>query len=156
MARISPVPIAARNLSIRSEILDQPNLLSLGQFDQSVGVGQTALTDGDQRGALALQRLETTLVAFDDAGELQGASVTLSQYTANWLGNVGLMARRATNLEEDNQALQLEIDQRQADVSGVNMDEELANLIVFQNAYNAAARVLSSVQELYDELLNVV
>lgn len=147
---------AAKDLQVREEVQNDPNLLALGSFDATVAIGAVALTSGDQRGALALQNIETKLVAFSSAGELKAGSVTLSQYTARILGNAGLMAQRAENFEEDNQALQQEVFQRNADVSGVNMDEELANLVIFQNAYNAAARILSSVQELYDSLLNAV
>ncbi len=147
---------AAKSLQVREDIQNDPNLLALGSFDVTAAVGEVALTSGDQRGALALQNMETTLVGFESAGELRSGSVTLSQYVARILGNAGLMAQRAENFEEDNQALQQEVFQRNADVSGVNMDEELANLVVYQNAYNAAARILSSVQELYDSLLNAV
>ncbi|TNE63674.1 MAG: flagellar hook-associated protein FlgK [Alphaproteobacteria bacterium] len=147
---------ASRDISIRSDIVSDPNMLSLAVFDQSAAVGDVALTDGDQRGALAFQDLETGLVNFSEAGELKAGSLTLTQYVARFLGNAGLQAQRAQNLEEDNLALQYEIAQRNSDVSGVNMDEELANLIVYQNAYGAAARILSSVQELYDTLLNAV
>ena len=147
---------AAKGIQIDPAIKSDPNLLSLAVFDVSGGVGDVVLTDGDQRGALAFQQLETSLVDFAPAGELKGSAVTLSQYVARFLGNAGLQAQRAQNLEEDNLALQQEIAQRNSDVSGVNMDEELANLVVYQNAYSAAARVLSSVQELYDNLLAVV
>lgn len=147
---------AAKDLQVRSDIQNDPNLLALGSFDATAAIGDVALTSGDQRGALALQAVETKLVDFDAAGELRAGNVTLSQYVARILGNAGLMAQRAANFEEDNQALQQEVFQRNADVSGVNMDEELANLVVYQNAYNAAARILSSVQELYDSLLNAV
>lgn len=147
---------AAKDLQVREEIQNDPNLLALGSFDAAAAVGAVALTSGDQRGALALQDIETKLVSFASAGELKAGNVTLSQYMARILGNAGLMAQRAENFEEDNEALQQEVFQRNADVSGVNMDEELANLVIFQNAYNAAARILSSVQELYDSLLNAV
>ena len=147
---------AAKELNVRNDIQNDPNLLALGSFDATVSIGTVALTSGDQRGALALQNLETKLVSFSSAGELKAGNVTLSQYVARILGNAGLMAQRAENFEEDNQALQSEVFQRNSDVSGVNMDEELANLVIFQNAYNAAARILSSVQELYDSLLNAV
>ncbi|WP_262691279.1 flagellar hook-associated protein FlgK [Kordiimonas aestuarii] len=147
---------AAKDIELKPAIKSDPNLLALSVFDTSAAIGEVVLTDGDQRGALAFQQLETSLVSFAAAGELKSSSVTLSQYVARFLGNAGLQAQRAQNLEEDNIALQQEVAQRNADVSGVNMDEELANLVVYQNAYSAAARVLSSVQELYDNLLAVV
>lgn len=147
---------AAKNLQVRRDIQNNPGLLALGAFDRTAAVGEVALTSGDQRGALALQNLETSLVSFNEAGELRAGNVTLSQYMGRLLGNAGLMAQRAENFEEDNLALQQEVSQRNSDVSGVNLDEELANLVIFQNAYNAAARILSSVQELYDSLLSAV
>ncbi|MFC3051381.1 flagellar hook-associated protein FlgK [Kordiimonas pumila] len=147
---------AARNINIVEAIAEDPDLLALSVFDLSGSVGDIVLTNGDQRGALALQALETTLVGFSDAGELKASNVTLTQYVSRFLGNAGLQASRASNFEEDNMALLQEIGQRNSDVSGVNLDEELANLVIYQNAYNAAARILSSVQELYDSLLAAV
>lgn len=147
---------AAKSIKVRDAIENDPGLLALGAFNQSAAVGEVALTTGDQRGALAIQNLEISLVGFDAAGELKAGNVTLSQYMARVLGNAGLMAQRAENFEQDNQALQQEVAERNSDVSGVNLDEELANLVIFQNAYNAAARILSSVQELYDSLLSAV
>ncbi|NVJ96850.1 MAG: flagellar hook-associated protein FlgK [Alphaproteobacteria bacterium] len=147
---------ASRDMEVVESILEDPNQLGLAVFDATGGVGDVVLTDGDQRGALAFQDLETSLVAFETAGELKSTNVTLGQYVARFLGNAGLQAKRAQDLEEDNLALQYEVQQRNSDVSGVNMDEELANLIVYQNAYGAAARILSSVQDLYDDLLSVV
>ncbi len=147
---------AAQEVKVVNAISESPDLLALSVFDQTAAIGSVALTKGDQRGALAYQGLETTLVTFSDAGELKSSSLTLSQYVSRFLGNAGLQAARATNFEEDNLALQQEVGQRNSDVSGVNLDEELANLVIYQNAYNAAARILSSVQELYDGLLAAV
>ncbi|RMB04884.1 flagellar hook-associated protein FlgK [Eilatimonas milleporae] len=147
---------AARNLTVREDVLSNPNLLSMSVFDNTAAVGATAMTSGDQRGARALQELQTSTVNFGSAGELASTSLSLTQYLGRFLDNAGLQARRAASLEEDNRALNLELEQRRADVSGVNLDEELSNLVVFQNAYNAAARILSTVQELYDELLATV
>ncbi|MFC4347028.1 flagellar hook-associated protein FlgK [Kordiimonas lipolytica] len=147
---------AARDVTVNEDIVSDPNLLSLAVFDATGAVGDVVLTDGDQRGALAFQSLETSLVAFDSAGELKGSNVTLGQYVARFLGNAGLQARRVQDLEEDNLELKQEVEARNSAVSGVNMDEELANLVVYQNAYGAAARVLSSVQGLYDDLLSIV
>jgi flagellar hook-associated protein 1 FlgK len=137
-------------------VRENPNRLSLAKFTAGASAGDLVLNGGDQSGALAFQSLETLRIAFNQAGELSAGNATLSQFTAQFLGNAGLQAQRATNLEEDNQALLGELQERLSDVSGVNLDEELANLVVFQNAYSAAARVLTSVQDLYDSLLNAV
>jgi flagellar hook-associated protein 1 len=39
--------------------------------------------------------------------------------------------------------------------TGVNLDQELANLTVYQNAYGASARVISTIQTMYDSLMNI-
>jgi flagellar hook-associated protein 1 FlgK len=39
--------------------------------------------------------------------------------------------------------------------TGVNLDEELSNLTIYQNAYAASARVISIVQTMYDALMNI-
>jgi len=43
-----------------------------------------------------------------------------------------------------------------ASVSGVSMDEEGANMVRYQNSYNAAAKIISTVQQMYDTLLNMI
>ena len=45
------------------------------------------------------------------------------------------------------------LEQRLTDESGVNIDEELANLIVIQTAFSAAARVVSALDEQFRELI---
>jgi len=147
---------AASNMAVRPDIVENPNLMTSASLDLTGAVGDVVLTDGEQGGALAFQDIQNKLVNFSSAGDLKLAKLTLPQYVARFLGNAGQQAQRAQNLEDDNKALQTEIAQRNSDVSGVNMDEELANLVVYQNAYGAAARVLSSVQQLYDTLLKSV
>jgi flagellar hook-associated protein 1 FlgK len=45
--------------------------------------------------------------------------------------------------------------QRMAEISGVNVDQEMANLINLQTAYGANARVMSAVQEMLDTLMRM-
>ncbi|MEZ5815341.1 MAG: flagellar hook-associated protein FlgK [Alphaproteobacteria bacterium] len=56
----------------------------------------------------------------------------------------------------DETALRDVLQKQLLDESGVNLDEELGQLIVVQTAYNASARVLTAVDELFEELLNAV
>jgi flagellar hook-associated protein 1 FlgK len=45
---------------------------------------------------------------------------------------------------------------RKQSVSGVNLDEEMANLVRFQQSYTAAAKVIVVVDEMLEELLNII
>jgi len=147
---------AARDFRIVESVPANAGLLATARFDLSASVGDIGLARGDQSGALALQELENTLIQTEDAGELAGQTRALGAFNAAVLANFGVMAERVSGAKDSNGALQAELVQRQQSVSGVNIDEELANLVVFQNSYNAAARVLSTVQELFDNLLAAV
>jgi flagellar hook-associated protein 1 FlgK len=130
--------------------------LATARLDLSAAVGQVALAVGDQSGVLDFQKLETSIISTDKAGEISAQKRTLTSFNGAVLGTFGLMADRAATAAEDTANLETELNQRRQSVSGVNIDEELSNLIIYQNSYNAAARILSSVQELYDALLNAV
>ncbi|MFN3700819.1 MAG: flagellar hook-associated protein FlgK [Alphaproteobacteria bacterium] len=58
------------------------------------------------------------------------------------------------NAQEDEQTLRDVLQTQLLNESGVNLDEELANLIVYQTSFSAAARVVKAVDEMFQELLN--
>ncbi|MNC82803.1 Flagellar hook-associated protein 1 [compost metagenome] len=47
-----------------------------------------------------------------------------------------------------------QVDSRRQSVSGVSIDEEMTSMIKYQHAYNAAARVMTSVDEMLDKIIN--
>jgi flagellar hook-associated protein 1 FlgK len=47
-----------------------------------------------------------------------------------------------------------QLDAKRAELSGVSLDEELANLIKFQHAYNAAAKIITTVDQMLDKIIN--
>ncbi len=147
---------AAADLRIVEEVPADAGLLATARLKLTALPGETALFKGDQTGALAFQALETKVINFSDAGELAAQARTLSSFNGAVIGNFAVLADRAQQARDDTQNQKAEIEQRRNSVSGVNLDEELANLVIFQNSYNAAARALSTVQQLYDALLAVL
>jgi len=143
---------AGLDFSAVSTVSSRPESLALAKVDPT---GTPALTLADNRGALEFQNLASTAMTFDTVGGLTGSTVSLSEYAAQVLAKAGLDAARADSLQSDRAALAGSLDARMQEVSGVNMDEELANLIVFQNAYNASARLITTAREMYDVLLNL-
>jgi flagellar hook-associated protein 1 len=147
---------ASKDITIRSDIAADADKMSLLSFDNTVAIGIASISSGDQTGALAFQNIQSNLLTFSAAGQLAKMNVTLAQFSSAFLANAGLMAARAENREEDNSALLIEIDRRQSDVSGVNLDEELANMIVLQNSFNAAARLLTTADEMLQALIAAI
>tara|TARA_R110002049_G_scaffold20175_1_gene74486 strand:+ start:10206 stop:12185 length:1980 start_codon:yes stop_codon:yes gene_type:complete len=102
---------------------------------------------GDNRNALALQNLQ--------AESIVGASATVSGAYASMVSDVG----NRTNITEVNldarQGLTDQLRAVQQSESGVNLDEEAANLIRYQQYYQANARVIDTAGTLMDTILNL-
>ncbi|WP_150002159.1 flagellar hook-associated protein FlgK [Iodidimonas gelatinilytica] len=147
---------AAVDFGLDQDLGSNAQTLATARVDLSGGIGSVALSVGDQSGALALQDRGSAVISMSAAGGLSAQRRTLAGLNGAVLGSFGDLANRASAAADDTRSLEVELDQRKQGVSGVNIDEELANLVIYQNSYNAAARILSSVQELYDTLLNAV
>ena len=144
---------AGLEFAVVEDIAANPQLLATAKIDLT---GTPALTAADNRGALAFQGLATQAFSFDTVGGLTGSNVTVAEFAAQVLAKAGLDAARAESLQSDREALTGALQNRLSEVSGVNMDEELANLIIYQNAYNASARIITTAREMYDVLMNMV
>ena len=64
------------------------------------------------------------------------------------------MSNAATTQSTQDQVTK-QLQTQQNSVSGVSIDEEMTNLINFQNAYSASARFISTISSLYDTLSNI-
>jgi len=127
----------------------QVQLNGIAQPGDVLTVSTNAGGRGDNRNALNLGGLEH--IAFFDNG--------LATYQDDYSGLVGFVGSQthAAEISRDaQQALFTHASDRKASNSGVNLDEEAANLIKYQQAYEASARIISTVQSLFETLLNSV
>jgi len=72
------------------------------------------------------------------------------------VSTLGVDAQQAKNFATNQQAVVKQIDNRRLSYSGVSLDEEFANLIKYQHAYNACAQMINTMAEIYDTLINRV
>jgi flagellar hook-associated protein 1 FlgK len=114
-----------------------------------IDVRDNAGAVGDNRGALALAGIaETPTVA--------GGTATLADSYAQLVSDVGVRTQRAqANADTQGRILADARAQRES-VSGVNLDEEAANLLRYQQAYAAAAQVIATANTMFDTLLNAM
>jgi flagellar hook-associated protein 1 FlgK len=83
-----------------------------------------------------------------------GRLATFDDYFANSVGNIALMGEESKRaLETENKIMKYLREWRQS-ISGVSMDEELANMIRFRHGYDAAARFITTVNSMLDTLIN--
>jgi flagellar hook-associated protein 1 len=85
----------------------------------------------------------------------QPYSGTLPDYLSAVVTQQSQAANAATNLQQGQDTVVSALQQRFNDQSGVNIDTELSNLISLQNAYGANARVMSTIQQMMQTLLQI-
>lgn len=148
----------AEAFTVRSDLRSNSSAIAFSRLDIGAGTlpGDLVLTEGDGRGGQALYDAFTTPRRFDGAGGFASGPGTLQEYGARLAGDVGTRAARAERAADSALSVKEAADRKRMDVEGVNMDEELANMILYQQAYNAAARMIQASKEMTDVLLNMV
>ncbi len=101
---------------------------------------------GDNRNALALS---------ESLGKpiLDNGVTSLNDATSRLVGQVGSATRQVQSSRDAQEIVQQEAADARDAVSGVNLDEEAANLIKYQQAYMAAAQMIQVASSLFDSLL---
>jgi flagellar hook-associated protein 1 FlgK len=148
----------ALGLQIAPAISNTPTALALAKLDISPTTtgGDIVATAGNTDGAIALTDLNSNPVGFAASGDLSAMNSTVGNYASLVVGNASTKAASIDSLASQADSVKTEVDKRRAGVEGVNLDEELSNMVVYQQAYNAAARLVTVAQRLYDTLLQTV
>ncbi|MBV2263671.1 MAG: flagellar hook-associated protein FlgK [Thauera sp.] len=106
----------------------------------------------DNRNAALLGALQTDKLMFGSGGE---PTATINNAYAQLVAKVGSKTREVQAGERTQTSLLQQATASRDAVSGVNLDEEAANLVRFQQSYQAAAKVMGVAQRLFDEMLAI-
>ena len=130
---------AASNMTVNSVLVSDVNKIAASE--DSAG--------DDNLKALAIAALR-------DGNYMDNNTRSFTSYYNGIISEIGVDSSGASRSLLYKQNMVDQLNARRESVSGVNLDEELANLIICQQAYTASARMISLVQEMLDELMNVV
>jgi flagellar hook-associated protein 1 FlgK len=132
---------------------------SLGALNMKVGAGLStddiaASAQGasitsprsNNANALAMQQLGTTATV---------SGSTFTDYFSQVIADVGVRVQTATSRADVSSSLASDAQQQLGSVTGVNLDEEAAKLLHFQQSYQAAAKVLQVAQKVFDTLISL-
>jgi len=123
------------------ELREAPALFVAGRLTLvGANLGDVVASSNDGSGAARLF----------EAGRSQAARI------AGTIGEIGARANAASGRASVAQAFNNDINARLLEESGVNLEQELSNLILFQRAFNANARILSVADELYQSVLALI
>ena len=139
---VSPVENPSTYVQINERITNDVMNVATAFADHS----ETAL-NGDGRAAVEIAAIRNTKVMI-------GHERTFDDYFADSVTHVGLMGEQAeTNLLSQN-AVMDDLRSLRDSISGVNIDEELADIMKFQHGYNAAAKFVTVIDSMLDTVIN--
>ena len=133
----SPISLNGWNLTLNGPALT----------GDTFAIGPTASPQVDNRNALKMLKLASTRSV--DGG-------TLNEAYAGLIGDVGVRVQSARQASSLSGQVLSDAVSRQQQVSGVNLDEEAANLLRYQQAYQASAQLIQTAQSLFDTLIATV
>ncbi len=102
---------------------------------------------GDGRNALNIAQLQYQPL-------MLSGTTTLGEFYQQVVGRLGLEARQAEDQKANQEVVRGYLEGRRDSFSGVSLDEEAAKLVLYQRAFEAAARSLSVLDEVLDHLIN--
>jgi flagellar hook-associated protein 1 FlgK len=136
---------SAQLIRLSDEILADPNAVAASADSTIAGDNTIALQISD------LANASTLLLNEDDE-----PTVTFNEYHQKNIDAIASAIFSASTNEQASQLVLQQMQRQQQEVSGVSTDEEMTNLINFQRAYDASAKVASTVNDMYLTLLNMV
>ena len=136
---------------VRTDIAADPRRLPLARLQLNAAVGSRAIGAGDLSGANAF--VDELASNFDFGKD---GSATIGTFANRLLGGAGTEASLAQTSLSGEAARRDDAINRRDSFAGVNVDEELAQMVVLQNSYSAAARVMTTASEMYDTLLQML
>ncbi|MCP1143735.1 flagellar hook-associated protein FlgK [Lysinibacillus endophyticus] len=147
----SDTSINAGNITVSQEIIDDPNLIAASDSEQVLDTegnpDSTYAEPGNGNNALKLANMKfNSLKALDD--------VSAQSYFEGLIGQLGVDGQQASRLQYNAETLQQAVQERRDSVSSVSLDEEMTNMITFQKAYNANARMITVIDETLDKIIN--
>ncbi|MEO1089319.1 MAG: flagellar hook-associated protein FlgK [Pseudomonadota bacterium] len=148
-------PTDSARSQVRADVVADPSKLASAKLDVD-----PALPGGSRLGGVGDNRgLQDLAAALDQAhatakhGGLSAGTTSVRGYVAEVIGFQAVLAEQATAAVETDDALAAQLELHKATISGVNTDEEMAELMVLQQAYATSARLVSIVDGLMEELL---
>ncbi len=128
----------AKTLSLNSTVADDPNLIAVSA-DGNTGDGSLALEIAGLRSAAV--------------AELGGASI--SEYYHTLVSRIGADSANSSRLVEQQETFVNQLENYRHSVTGVSIDEEMTNMILYEQAYQAAAKMIRVADEMLWTVINL-
>jgi len=130
----------AAGIQVNPLIADNTNLIA---------AANGADKPGDSGNAIAIANLQ-------EAPMMNGSTTTFGAYYDSMVSDAGFAVQQATSYYDHQSQMVLQVENYRESISGVSIDEETVNLIKYQNAYQAAAKLINTADEMMETILAMI
>jgi flagellar hook-associated protein 1 FlgK len=141
---VNPAADASFTMGVHANIINDSNKVAAG-LTTNQGDGENALRIAQSQNSMTMNR----------ANLAASGTATFSQYYNSLVGQAGVEAKDANASINQQEGINTQTENRREQVGGVALDEEMVNLIKFQHAYQASARLITVVDTMLQTLIGL-
>ncbi|MEE4354441.1 MAG: flagellar hook-associated protein FlgK [Desulfatiglans sp.] len=131
---------SASDITVNADIMNDPDLIAAS--------ATLAGVPGDNSNAVAIANLQNQLTV--------GGTATFDEYYNALVSDVGRAVQTAAYNVEHQNIMKSHMENYRESVSGVSLDEEMVNLVKYEHAYQAAAKLITAMDDLLNTVINMV
>lgn len=124
--------------------------LNIATSDLIAAAGAAATTPGDNSNARALAQLQNASISF------ASGPATFSSFYDSLVSKIGLDVMSAKNTVAQDNAFTQQLTTLRESNSGVSLDEELSNLVIYQRSYQASAKLITTADEMLEMVIGII
>lgn len=145
----------ASNIKVNDALMSDERLIATSDSTYTDASGNKQSVKGNGDIALMIGEMTNNVIDYSGAGLKPVVTRgTVEDYFQALVGQLGVQSQEATRMNDNQDSLVRQIDNQRQSVSGVSVDEEMANMIKYQQAYNANARMITVIDSLLDRVIN--
>lgn len=150
--------VTAKNMKVAQSVIDDPNLIAASSRPNEEGNGRWAieLSNLQYKNITATMTVGTGIlnapITITPSTGLGG--FTFQDYYTGLIGDLAVEGSKSKTNQFNAQTQMLTVTNNRASMNSVSLDEEMTNMITFQQAYNANARMITVVDETLDKIIN--
>lgn len=147
-------PQSAASIALHPDIAKSLDAIAAGKVNAATATDPATSFEGDGSNARDIAAIKFQV--FEKGTGLLDLTETstLDDFYRYTIAKLGVDSQQAQRMEKNSETLLGTVENQRQSVSGVSIDEEMANIVKYQHAYSASARVMTSMDEILDKIIN--
>jgi flagellar hook-associated protein 1 len=145
---ITPKGNPASHMAVSTGIMQDVDRISAARGKDIGGTGDVNTSNGIGDGTNALR-----IASIRHRSAMVDTNTTFNDFYTAVISRVGAQGEEAKDRVKNQETLLKNLGNLRESVSGVNLDEEMSNMVAFQHGYNAAARVISMIDKMLETII---